>query len=367
MFKAVHQDVRGIGSGGLFRPRWLSLSKFLGRGISAVLLVLSCWIVSGGANDASAKPVEYVKICSLYGAGFFYIPGTDSCIKLGGHLRAEATGTYTEQPVPNGLSGLSLRTSAYYVRETTCSTTVGSYFGRVEPLLQNNYCIGLSPGGTYQVFVPGLAPSNPVIAQNPSWSSNQLPVRFYGQLLLGGGQNTFYDTTTRDSSDFNRIRTGFDEPGIENRTANGWMFGGAVGITGSTTQQGWTPDIRFTGLWSNTENRVSINTSKVLDGLYLVTAGIQYSSPTVAGTNLPFFASFGVGGGGATFGIKREDGTDLATSFTVAAIADLGVQVYPTVYVGVEWIGFHTNTADFDRRSIGYYGNDWLLAVRKNF
>src|SRR5436190_20620177 len=36
-----------------------------------------------------AKAVEYVRICSLYGAGFFYIPGTDTCIKLGGYLRAE--------------------------------------------------------------------------------------------------------------------------------------------------------------------------------------------------------------------------------------------------------------------------------------
>jgi len=36
-----------------------------------------------------AKPVQYVKICSLYGAGFYYIPGTDTCIKLGGWVRAE--------------------------------------------------------------------------------------------------------------------------------------------------------------------------------------------------------------------------------------------------------------------------------------
>jgi porin-like protein len=34
-----------------------------------------------------AKPVEYVRICSLYGEGFFYIPGTDSCIKIGGWVR----------------------------------------------------------------------------------------------------------------------------------------------------------------------------------------------------------------------------------------------------------------------------------------
>src|SRR5215470_6259859 len=34
-----------------------------------------------------AKPVEYVKVCSLYGQGFFYIPSTDTCIKIGGWVR----------------------------------------------------------------------------------------------------------------------------------------------------------------------------------------------------------------------------------------------------------------------------------------
>jgi Porin subfamily len=35
----------------------------------------------------NGKPVQYVKICSLYGAGFYYIPGTDTCIKVGGWAR----------------------------------------------------------------------------------------------------------------------------------------------------------------------------------------------------------------------------------------------------------------------------------------
>ncbi|MEH2514299.1 hypothetical protein V1291_005653 [Nitrobacteraceae bacterium AZCC 1564] len=37
-----------------------------------------------------AKAVQYVKICSLYGAGFYYIPGTDTCIKFGGYVQADA-------------------------------------------------------------------------------------------------------------------------------------------------------------------------------------------------------------------------------------------------------------------------------------
>ena len=38
-----------------------------------------------------AKAVEYVKICSLYGAGFYYIPGTDTCIRIGGALRIDTS------------------------------------------------------------------------------------------------------------------------------------------------------------------------------------------------------------------------------------------------------------------------------------
>ena len=36
-----------------------------------------------------AKPVQYVKICTLYGDAFYYIPGTDTCLKLGGYLRVQ--------------------------------------------------------------------------------------------------------------------------------------------------------------------------------------------------------------------------------------------------------------------------------------
>src|SRR5215831_12571841 len=36
-----------------------------------------------------AKPVEYVKICSLYGEGFYYIPGTEICLKIGGYVQAD--------------------------------------------------------------------------------------------------------------------------------------------------------------------------------------------------------------------------------------------------------------------------------------
>jgi hypothetical protein len=65
----------------------MKMVKSLILGSAAGLLAM------GGAQAADlpvkAKAVEYVRICSLYGAGFYYIPGTDTCIKLGGYLHAE--------------------------------------------------------------------------------------------------------------------------------------------------------------------------------------------------------------------------------------------------------------------------------------
>jgi hypothetical protein len=65
----------------------MKMVKSLALGSVAGLLVM------GGTQAADlplkAKAIEHVRICSLYGVGFYYIPGTDTCIKLGGFLRAD--------------------------------------------------------------------------------------------------------------------------------------------------------------------------------------------------------------------------------------------------------------------------------------
>jgi hypothetical protein len=32
------------------------------------------------ATSAQAGPVEYVRVCDAYGTGYFYIPGTETCV-----------------------------------------------------------------------------------------------------------------------------------------------------------------------------------------------------------------------------------------------------------------------------------------------
>jgi len=64
--------------------------------VKSLLLSSAAGLVAVSAGQAAdlpvkAKPVEYVKVCSLYGAGFYYMPGTDICLKVGGYVRAETT------------------------------------------------------------------------------------------------------------------------------------------------------------------------------------------------------------------------------------------------------------------------------------
>src|SRR5215217_3659181 len=51
-----------------------------------------CAVAGAEAADLPVKkaaPVEYVRVCTAYGAGFFYIPGTDTCLRVGGRARGE--------------------------------------------------------------------------------------------------------------------------------------------------------------------------------------------------------------------------------------------------------------------------------------
>jgi Porin subfamily len=73
-----------------------------------------------------AKAVEYVRICSLYGAGFWYIPGTDTCIKLGGYLRVDTTfnGSIYDQPAWSGDLGQRNRYFDYFASRSRMAITV---------------------------------------------------------------------------------------------------------------------------------------------------------------------------------------------------------------------------------------------------
>ena len=94
-----------------------------------------------------AKAVQYVKICSLYGAGFYYIPGTDTCIKLGGYAQLDVTvnGSAHGQPAWNNSAntGQQNRSSDYFVTrartQLNIDTRTASEYGVVRTYWSSNF------------------------------------------------------------------------------------------------------------------------------------------------------------------------------------------------------------------------------------
>jgi hypothetical protein len=121
----------------------MKMVKSLILGSAAGLLAMS------GAQAADlpvkAKPVEYVRICSLYGAGFFYIPGTDTCIKLGGYLRVDLTvnGGIYDAPFWNGEGAIRDRYANFYNDRSrmalTVDTRTATEYGVVRTFTQGDF------------------------------------------------------------------------------------------------------------------------------------------------------------------------------------------------------------------------------------
>ncbi len=100
-------------------------------------LVAGCGLavaMIGGADAADlpvkAKGVDYVKVCTAYGQGFYYIPGTDTCLRIGGYLWAEGYyNTYTNYPsVNNKTYSIATAGLIWDARSQTEYGTLRSYF-----------------------------------------------------------------------------------------------------------------------------------------------------------------------------------------------------------------------------------------------
>ncbi|MCC8967081.1 porin [Bradyrhizobium sp. Pear76] len=134
-------------------------------------------IALGGAQAADlpvkAKAIDYVKVCSLYGAGFYYIPGTDTCLKLGGYVRAwvQLNNNNLAANSDFGPSGAANRFSSNYASrarehlsiDTRTATEYGmvrTYFESIFQWTTGSYS-GAGNGSTvYQSLAGEPAPNN---------------------------------------------------------------------------------------------------------------------------------------------------------------------------------------------------------------
>ncbi|AHK43816.1 MULTISPECIES: porin [Ensifer] len=65
--------------------------KSLLLGSAAALAAVSGAQAADAIVAAEPEPMEYVRVCDAFGTGYFYIPGTETCLKLSGFIRVQGS------------------------------------------------------------------------------------------------------------------------------------------------------------------------------------------------------------------------------------------------------------------------------------
>jgi hypothetical protein len=151
-------------------------------------------------------PVEYVRICETFGSGFYYIPGTDTCLKIGGSVRVDfGNGVSFEIQTgnPNQYIGLRSREAIGLPGSgAEKNTEAGFQDGPLRCFPNNGSCIIQVPPEQASAYgVPDIVGN---LRVDSAWGTNQVPgaarsvfqVR-YADYQYGGsvaeitGQSTF--------------------------------------------------------------------------------------------------------------------------------------------------------------------------------
>jgi hypothetical protein len=110
-----------------------------------------------------------VRICSLYGAGFYYIPGTDTCIKIGGYLRVDTTfngNNVYDSPAYSGDAGQGNRWADHINSRSrmalTVDTRTATEYGVVRTFAQGDF--QFQNFGSSNVATLGGSAATPVTA-----------------------------------------------------------------------------------------------------------------------------------------------------------------------------------------------------------
>src|SRR5258708_2448043 len=121
----------------------MTLAKSLLLGSAVGLLP----VLSSQAADLpykKAAPIEYVKICDSHGVGFFYIPGTDTCLKVGGNVEYDYTVFSTKKSIAGYRANRTLGT----ISSARLQNASGQFArGRVEVDARDT-----TPWGTLRTF-----------------------------------------------------------------------------------------------------------------------------------------------------------------------------------------------------------------------
>jgi hypothetical protein len=161
---------------------------------------------ASGADLPIAEPVEYVRICDAFGAGFYYIPGTDTCLRISGRVRVETH--YVErddEDEPEAeFNNWTSRARGYVRLDSRTQTDLGL----VRSYINVKMTVGPSDFGNYSSTSTSI--EHAFIQISNDWG-----------MFTAGVQDSFFDAPF--ASNTFGVRVGIDDPTTSN-TTRGTLF-----------------------------------------------------------------------------------------------------------------------------------------------
>jgi hypothetical protein len=306
----------------------MKMVKSLLLGSAAALVA----VTAGQAADlpVKAKPVEYVKVCSLYGAGFYYMPGTDMCIKIGGWVRAEfvygqVNGSLTWGPFNGNANSRTSNSEAFRARGyITADAREQTAYGTARAYID----VGINTNDA------GLQVGNLAL------SSNRAFLQWAG--ITAGLTQSFYDFYSVPSASF---RGGY-YPASDTGDP-GWFTWGYTAQLGNGLSATIATEARRT---TQLINGFGGGTQAGAAGLGTVTPGGFTSGVTGGAAEFPGNGAYGGMQAGDFVGNIRLDQT-WGSAQVMAALHDLNGAYYAT------------STSAASTPGVGGPSNDWGWAV----
>lgn len=187
-------------------------------GSAAALIAASPGLAADAIVAAEPEPVEYVRVCDAFGAGYFYIPGTEACLRFGGYVRFRVYSSETED-------SYFTATRARLNVNVKSDTELGELTGHIRLQADNN-----------------TAPT-----ADASYNMDQAYIQL-GGLFAGYYETAWVTTTNGGASGYggHGIYDGYYGFAQRNQLQyqfNGASWFGAISLEDDGDTTSWTPDV----------------------------------------------------------------------------------------------------------------------------
>jgi hypothetical protein len=328
--------------------------KSLLLGSAAALLAVS------GARAADAviaepEPVEYVRVCDAYGAGFFYIPGTETCLSFSGYvwyqIRAEGFDDFGDTPAYYGGADFtegwykSIRTRLNVdARSETEWGTLRSFI-RFQADFNPNAPFADPAGGPGGIgFISGFAGGSdgPVFIDQ---GYLQL-----GGLMMGYSESFWVDSKGGGGSNYGAQSWGGLYYGYQERALIAYRFQSDSGLFAAIsleddgiTGEGFIPDVvakvAYTQGWGTVWATVGFDESRTIfvdpsaladaDSGFAVALGANINIPNMPGSSIKLFGFYNDSNN------AYGPGSPLGPDPEFSVLASLNYQINPTLGIVV--------------------------------